>query len=219
MSDTITIEDDETGRVKAIIKRASVGDTSVLPELREVLDNNPALWRHLGNLATQTERVWIDLITSNHLVASESLRRFIAALKLELVGPDPSPVLRLQSEQVAISWLQLHHVDLLLADLSQYKGGSMRQLDSATRRKERVARAHQRALALLETVKRLMPVPQSPDGDGSPRAADPPTADTPEEGADVLPMPSDQSDRDDPARRIAAQIRSENQSEPMRRAQ
>ncbi len=127
MSDTITIEDDETGKVQAILTRAAAGDTSVLPELRQVLDDNPALWRHLGHLATQAELVWIELVTGNHLVASESLRRYLGAMKQELVGPNPTRVLRLQSEQVAIGWLQVEHANIALANVNLQKDVPLRR--------------------------------------------------------------------------------------------
>lgn len=216
MSDMITTEDDETGRVQAIIKRAEAGDVSVLPELRVFLDDNPALWRQMGNLATHAELVWVELIAGTSQVAAESLRRFIATMKCDLIGPSPSPALRLQADQVAISWLQLHHADIQLASLNQKALVPLRQLESETRRQQQLARGHQRALAMLETLRRLEPVLQAPDGGGTPITGE---TGGPELEMGILPLPTIELPPIDTSRRIVAQTPAESPVEPMRRAQ
>ncbi len=219
MSDEPGTEVEDLEGFKDLIRRAKAGDTSVLPEMSRHLNERPGVWRVIGDLRTQAEQLWTELIAGSNLVRSESIANVVGTLKQSVMGPNPTPMIRLLADRVVLSWLQLHHADLDLACHLKNPEVAPRRVESVSRRQQQLMKGYLKSLAMLETVQRLVPVTHIPDGGGSPRAADPPTSETPEEGADVLPMPSDQSDQDDPARRIAAQIRSENQSEPMRRAQ
>ncbi len=109
MSDEIVVEDDEMGTVQALLSRAQRGDVSVLPELQRYLDEHPVLWLEIGNLGIQTERCWIQLISSEDLLLAESLRRTIRQLRVQLVGSTPSPMLQMMGQRAIIAWLQTHH--------------------------------------------------------------------------------------------------------------
>lgn len=43
-----------------LLKKASCGDRSVLPEMRRVFDDSPELWQFLGDLGRHAKTVWID---------------------------------------------------------------------------------------------------------------------------------------------------------------
>lgn len=140
--------------IQALLIRAQSGDVSCLPELREALDDNPTLWKEVGDLGQHAELSMLRLAAASNLFVMEAMKRKLADLKAELAGPSPLPLERLLVERIAIAWLQVHYLDLEVA------GGlattntpqavyAQRRLDSANRR-------YLQGLRQLATVRRLL---------------------------------------------------------------
>ena len=98
--------------MQQLLVRANQGDITCLTELREILDNNPELWRKVGDLAQHAELTMLTIASERNLLIQESMQRKLAEMKENLAGPNPSPLERLLVDRIAISWLQVHQADL-----------------------------------------------------------------------------------------------------------
>src|SRR2546423_15645570 len=94
--------------IKTVVGRAKQGDAAVLPRLRELLAEYPALWEHYGDLAAHAEMAWTKLAAGPNLHLRECLLHQAEALRQERAGPSPSPVETLLAERVVPCWPQLH---------------------------------------------------------------------------------------------------------------
>ncbi|QDV37427.1 hypothetical protein [Tautonia plasticadhaerens] len=149
--------------LRELVGRARQGDPAALPLIRDVLEENPRIWIHLGDIAAHAERAWIELIAGDDPALGESLARRAEALKAELCGPDPTPLERLLAERVAACYLQLGYAD---ASYARSQGCSLRQLEHAARRQDRAHRRFLTAVGALATAQRLLPA-SMPEGRGS----------------------------------------------------
>jgi hypothetical protein len=156
--------------IKAIVGRARQGDAAVLPRLRELLEDYPALWRHFGDLAAQAEVAWASLVAGQDLYLRESLLRQAEALRQELAGPGPSPVERLLVERVVACWMQMAYFDTVEAQ-SLGKDERPRLAALRAKRQEQAHRMYLTSLAALTTLRKLLPgaaakvPPPAPDHD------------------------------------------------------
>jgi hypothetical protein len=133
--------------LKKILDRASKGDESVLPVVREILKDAGAVDRLGGNLARQAEQSLINTSVGENLSFREALVRKLQLLRAELAGPEATPLERLLAERVAACWLQLHLADSLLA---QQEGKlTLRQGEYHQRTRDR---AHGRYLSAIRTL-------------------------------------------------------------------
>lgn len=125
-------------RLQAILARANSGDQTVLPELKRVLDEHPSIWRDCYRLVSMTEQAWLDKIAGKNLLLSQSVRRHVEQLKLDLAGPSPSPLEKLLAERIAACWLGVHYAEFAEAagDAGGGKEAQMRlkRLDAANKR-------------------------------------------------------------------------------------
>ena len=124
--------------LQPILERARQGDVSVLPQLKQVLDENESLWRDSHNMVAMSEQAWLDKIAGKDLFASQSLRRQVEKLKLDLLGTSPTPLEKLLVDRIAAAWLGVHHAEMAEAfgDASGNKVAQMRlkRLESANKR-------------------------------------------------------------------------------------
>jgi hypothetical protein len=153
-TDLLTGED-----LNHLLERAEKGDVTVLPLLRRVLDEFPAIWEGYGDLSLQAQGALVKLVGGNNLLMCESLMRKLSALKSELVGESTSALEKLLAGRVASSWLQVSYYDALLAQTRQCSPAQMKllqqQQDSAHRR-------YLAAIKTLATVRKLLTPARSP---------------------------------------------------------
>jgi hypothetical protein len=147
---------DHAEELRRVLERAEQGDHTVLPVLRKLLDANPQAWQSWGDLAMQAEVAWVTLAAGPNLVLKESLTRKLAALRAELAGSTPTPLVRLLVDRVVITWVQVHHADAISAQAKE-RNLSLTQLDHLQKRQERAQRGHLAAIKALATVQRLLP--------------------------------------------------------------
>lgn len=124
--------------LQVVLNRARAGDYAVLPELKQVLDEDPSIWQRCYQLVSMTEQAWLDKIAEKNLLLSQSIRRHVEQLKRDLAGPSPSPLEQLLAERIVVCWLGVQHAEL--AESAGDAGGGpvaqmrLRRLDAATRR-------------------------------------------------------------------------------------
>jgi hypothetical protein len=151
-------EEPYSEEMRQLLLRAQAGDPAVLPQLRELLDARPALWRQLGDLAGHVEEAVIGLAGGKSLLARESIRRRMDELRAELAGPAPSPVEKLLVGRAVVCWAQCHLADLEAAQ--QAKAG---QPAAHVERRQAGAQArYLGALRQLVVVRKLVRPPLSP---------------------------------------------------------
>jgi hypothetical protein len=129
--------------------------------LRQALDADASLWEHCGDLAATAEEAWLALLTGQDLMARESVRRKLDAMRAELGGPGPSPLEKLLVGRVVACWLQVHYADALYA---QARGPqtTMVALQEMTRRQESSQRRYLAAIKQLALVRKLIRPAPSP---------------------------------------------------------
>ena len=105
--------------VQALVDRAVLGDTTVLPELRRVLKAHPEMWQKLGDVADRARDSWLTLAAGKNLVFQDSMRLKAHELRAEIAGEKPSPLERLLVERVVATWLQVNYADAAYAQANK----------------------------------------------------------------------------------------------------
>lgn len=124
--------------LQAVLARARAGDGTVLPELKRVLDEHPSIWQDCYQLVSMVEQGWLDRIAGKNLLLSQSVRRHVEQMKLDLAGPSPTPLEKVLAERIAAAWLGVQYAEL--AEATGDDGGGkvaqmrLRRLDAAHKR-------------------------------------------------------------------------------------
>ncbi len=93
-----------------LVTAARQGDRSAIPALRRMMQENPELAKNSGDLATQTQIHWIDLIAGQDFYRRECLLMKMADLKNELIAETNGTVVEQMLVDQAIStWLQIYY--------------------------------------------------------------------------------------------------------------
>jgi len=146
-----------------LIDRAQAGDRSVLPELDQLLQHRSDIWKQCGDLAHQAEEAWVTVCAGTNLLASETLKRHVAALKDGLLGQTATPLERLLIDRIAVCWLQVHAADLEVARTAT--GGTVAQVPTPHVASTRLDSANHRYLAAMKQlalVRKLLPPAKLP---------------------------------------------------------
>ncbi len=140
----------EADRLMALVDRANQGDTSVLPALRKVFDEHPALWEEQGDLARVVEAAWLKRMCGKDELFKESVSRTLRALRKEVRGPTPSPLERLLVDRIGVCWLALHYAEAIYA---QSMGDTT--LKQGEYYQDRIDRSQKRYLAAIRALAQL----------------------------------------------------------------
>jgi hypothetical protein len=146
--------------VQRLLLRAQSGDLTCLPELRSLLETKPELWQQVGDLADHAELALFTLIGRKDLLLRETLRLNLANLKQQLAGPSASPLEQLVIRRIAVSWIQVHHADMEVAE-AMNKGDQV-QCARAEHRLDAANRRYLFAIRQLATVCKLLPAENIP---------------------------------------------------------
>jgi hypothetical protein len=128
------------------LERAEKGDATVLPQLRRLLNESPALWRGYGELAAHARAAWVKLVAGSNGLMAECLEQKSAELRREVAGDSPSPLEQLLADRVVVSWLQTSFYDGVIAQTSESASAQLGELQ-----KQHQA-AHRRYLAAIKTL-------------------------------------------------------------------
>jgi len=115
ISTRITREDCEE-----ILDLAEKGDKSVLPRVREVLDEFPDLVSDVGDLTRIAKGGMLDMLSNGNVMVREAEDRHLASMVEEIAGPCPAVIERLLAEQIAVCWLHVRHIEIKYAHLKSY---------------------------------------------------------------------------------------------------
>jgi len=140
--------------LEALVKRARQGDESALPELRQLLDRCPQLWKRCGDLAAQAQQGWLNLVGGVDLLCKESLRRQLDEMRLELSGPNPTPLESLLVQRILACWVQVSFADALAAH-AQERQAAPSGLRHLQKRQESAGRCLTEAVKQLALARRM----------------------------------------------------------------
>ena len=139
-----------------LVEAAKRNDHEAVPKIKTLLDENPEIWKRLGDLASHTECHWIDLLAGDDEFIRESLIRRVKELHKEILqeGP-PTPLERLLRERIVTGWLMTRYFDLAIAQAAEGTRAShvrylQQQLDKSQRR-------HNAAIKSLAELRKLLP--------------------------------------------------------------
>jgi hypothetical protein len=151
---------DTVGRLSELVKKAEKGNKEGLPEIRKILKENPELsWRIMdyGKLA---EWHFVERMTKDKDFGhKELLKRQLAAMREEIAGENPSPLVRLLAERVVATWLQVQLFEGLYA-AGMYQSMSVSQGSYQQKRLDRAHRNHLSAIRTLAQIRKLGPAVQ-----------------------------------------------------------
>jgi hypothetical protein len=142
--------DTQTGEVVAL---AHQGDPAVLPQLQELLDQRPDLWRWAGDLAAHARESLLGLASGNSLLVRESIRRKMDELASGLEESSGSPLERLLVERVVLCWVQVHLADL---DAIAQDQGATPRATQARQRQNATQKRYVQAIKALASVRRML---------------------------------------------------------------
>jgi hypothetical protein len=144
---------DPIARLREWVTKAKYGDSDAVESIRRELDNNPALWQAVGDLAANAEALLISVIADGNVLVSQSMEREAERLRFELAeGNTPSPLERLAIQRVVACWLHTQYADraTIAADAAGTK------ITAWGKRQEAAERRLQSAFRSLGLVRRLV---------------------------------------------------------------
>ena len=142
-----------------ILDRAASGDTSVLPEVKELL-KDPNWVRQMGSLEIAARAMLIGEAAGDNLMVAEAVRMRVKELRTELQtedGLEPCYLVRLTVTRVIHCWLGVHILEAMATKKQAGSSAALaieRQLASAERRLHSATRA-------LATIRRLARPPNA----------------------------------------------------------
>ena len=151
----------EVEHLETLVKRAQQGEESALPELRQLLDCQPEIWKTNCDLATLAQEAWLNLLAGKDLLLKESVRRQLEQLQQDLAGPAPTPLESLAVQRVLVAWLQVNYADAIAAQAREGKM-TLPLLRALQRGQELAGRCYDQALKQLTLVQRLTKKPGTP---------------------------------------------------------
>jgi hypothetical protein len=143
----------------ALVRRAQAGDPGALPRIREVLEDHPEVWQHVGDLAALVEQAWIAVLAADHPLAAEAMRRTVMEMKADLAGEHPTRLERMLVDQVVACFLEVKYLEGVSAEPGR---GSLGQAAFRLRRLESSQKRYLSAIKMLTTVRTLMPAGLAP---------------------------------------------------------
>jgi hypothetical protein len=149
-------------KLRVLVQQAQAGDATALPQIRRILDDEPAIWRHVGDLSALVERAWIAVLAADNPLAAESMQRTAEEMKKDLTGENPTRMERMVVDQILACWMQLKYAETVSAEPGH---GSLKQAHFRVNYLESAQKRYLRAIETLATVRKLLPVRLAPTGE------------------------------------------------------
>jgi hypothetical protein len=153
-----TLEAETQDAIQKLLDRAQKGDQRVIPVLKEILDENPEIWKRHGDLSKVSRDCLLGWISCENLLVRESIERVLQEMRTSLSKDTGSPVEALLIERVLIAWLEVHQSDM---EVALYAGKTATpEGRQAQRRHDLANHRYHAALKLLVILqKHLKPTP------------------------------------------------------------
>ncbi len=124
--------------LKALVAQAQAGDASVLPRIQQILDEHPEVWRHCGDVSGLAENAWLAALSAGNPLVVESRKRTLAEMRADLLGEEPTRLVRMLVDHIIVCWLEVQYVETMSADTSHrglnQKAEGLKWLESSQKR-------------------------------------------------------------------------------------
>jgi hypothetical protein len=148
--------------LQALLEKASQGDLTVLPEVKKAFDDHPELAEQLGDLVRHAQDSLLTLVAGSCLTAREAIARQASALRERLLKTATSELEKLLVDRVVISWIEVYHGDIDLANQLLHVSGASKTAQAAQRRLDRAHARYLSAIKALATTHKLLRPALSP---------------------------------------------------------
>lgn len=95
----------------SLVKSANSGCEQSLRRLREVLDENPAIWQRVGDVGKHAEHAIIRAIAGENKLISASIEKKLDQMRRELLEDNPSLLEQLAVQRVLACYLECEFID------------------------------------------------------------------------------------------------------------
>jgi hypothetical protein len=145
-------------RLRDLLKQTEKGDEKAVPAIREILDVAPDLAWHSRNVGKMAERLLINEMTGEDVLAKEMMKHQLESMRSEIAGEDPSALELLLAERIVATWLQVQLFESLYATgLGKH---TLAQSNYYQKRLDRAHRNHLSAIRTLAHIRKMGPVVQ-----------------------------------------------------------
>lgn len=135
-----------------ILDRAEKGDRSVLPRIREIFDEFPAMVEEVGDLSRMAKDGIFDMLGGDNLMIREAQERKLATFIEEVAGPNSTALERLLADQIALCWLHVRYIEIKYSHTDSY---TLTEGEYYQRCIDRAQKRYLRAIKTLAQVRRL----------------------------------------------------------------
>jgi hypothetical protein len=136
---------------RQLVLRAEAGDVEAVARLERTLDQFPAIWRQVADLAAQAEAALIRLISSKSTLLSQSLERKVRQMKADLQGSSSSLLENGIIDRIIASWLQTQ-----FAEIASVEHAGDQEANAWQKRLDQTQRRYLSAVTSLATVRKLL---------------------------------------------------------------
>ena len=142
-------------KLQDLLRLAEKGEEDAVPEIRQILNEHPDLaWRFV-DVAHAAEDALIEVMTKEEdLAAKELIRCQLEAMREEVAGKNSSPLERLLSERVVLTWLEVQLFEALYA--KNMRKSTIPQAEHHQKRLDRAHRRHLSAIRELAQMRKLL---------------------------------------------------------------
>lgn len=142
-------------RLQDLLRKAEKGEEDAVPEIRKILREHPGLaWRFV-DVVHIAEDALIEVMTEEGDLATKEIMRYqLDAMRAEIAGEKSSPLERLLSERVVVTWLEVQFFEALYA--KNMRKLTIPQAEHHQKRLDRAHRRHLSAIRALAQVRKLL---------------------------------------------------------------
>jgi hypothetical protein len=142
-------------RLQDLLRKAEKGEEDAVPEIRKILREHPGLaWRFV-DVVHIAEDALIEVMTEEGDLATEEIMRYqLEAMRAEIAGEKSSPLERLLSKRVVVTWLEVQFFEALYAQ--NMRKLTIPQAEHHQKRLDRAHRRHLSAIRALAQVRKLL---------------------------------------------------------------
>ena len=142
-------------KLQDLLRLAERGEENAVPEIRRILNEHSDLTWDFLDLAKVAENVLIENMTREQdLATRELMRSQLETMKQEIAGNEPSPLERLLSERVIVTWLEVQFFEALY--VRNMRNLSVTQADFHQKRLDRAHKRHLSAIRALAQIRKLL---------------------------------------------------------------
>jgi hypothetical protein len=142
-------------KLQDLPRLAKKGDKDAVPEIRQILSEHPDLALRFVDVAHIAEYALIEMMTKEQdLAAKELIRCQLEVLREEIAGKNASPLERLLSERVVVTWLEVQLFEALYAQ--NMRNLTIPQAEHHQKRLDRAHRSHLSAIRALAQIRKLL---------------------------------------------------------------